>query len=177
MNRRSLYQGKRIELTLQSIPLHGGGTTEKEIIVHPGAAVMIPLVEEDLVCMVKNHRWAIGQTLLELPAGTLDPGESPEATARRELEEETGWKPGRLRKVAEFYPSPGILTELMHLYVAEDLTSGERRLDEGEKLEPIILDWNAAVAKALAGEIKDAKSLIGLLLWDRIRHESRPRCR
>jgi len=177
LNRRSIYQGKRIELTLQSIPLPGGGTTEKEIIVHPGAAVLIPLLKGDRICMVTNHRWAIGQNLLELPAGTLDPGESPKATARRELEEETGWKPGRLRKVAEFYPSPGILTELMHLYVAEDLTPGERHLDVGEKLKPIILDWKAAVAKALAGEIKDAKSLVGLLLWDRIRHESRPRRR
>jgi ADP-ribose diphosphatase len=169
MSRTTAYRGKRIELTLQSIPLAAGGTTTKEIVVHPGAAVLIPWLDGNRIVMVRNHRWSINQTLLELPAGTLDPGEAPETTARRELAEETGYQAGRIRKVAEFYPSPGILTELMHLFVAEDLTPGRQHLDAGEKLEPVIMNWNDAVELAVRGEIKDGKTLVGLLLWERRR--------
>jgi ADP-ribose pyrophosphatase len=119
--------------------------------------------------MIRNHREAVGKTLLELPAGTIDPGETPLATARRELKEETGYTAGRIRKVAEFYPSPGILNECMHLYVAENLKPGEQDLDDGEELEPVILDWEEAVGMALSGKIKDAKTLVGVLLWERKR--------
>ena len=169
MERNTIYRGKRIELALQSIPTAGGGTTSREVIVHPGAVVLIPRVDAGRIVMVENHRWSIGQTLLELPAGTLDPGESPEATARRELAEETGYTAGTLRKVAEFYPSPGILTELMHLFVATDLTPGPQQLDVGEKLTPVLVKWDEAVQMAVSGRIKDGKTLVGLLLWDRLR--------
>ena len=93
----------------------------------------------------------------------------PEAAAHRELAEETGYRAATLRKVAEFYPSPGILTELMHLFVATDLTPGPQKLDVGEKLTPVILTWNEAVGMAVSGKIRDAKTLVGLLLWDQLR--------
>ncbi len=169
MARTTVYQGKKINLVLEEIALAGGKVVTKEVVTHPGAAVMIPFVDAERVCLVSNHRVAIGRTLLELPAGTLDPGEDPEATAVRELEEETGFRPGRLRKVAEFYPSPGFLSERMHLFVAEDLRAGRQQLEPGEQLEPVILTWADAVRMALDGTIQDGKTLVGLLLWDRLR--------
>ncbi len=169
MSRTIIYEGRKISLVLERIVLPGGGSTEKEVILHPGAAVMIPFVDRERICMVRNHRVSIDQTLLELPAGTLDRDEPPEATARRELEEETGYRAGSCRKVGEFYPSPGVLAELMHLFVLEELTPGVARPEPGEQVEPVLVPWSEAVRMALDGRIKDGKTLLGLLLWDRLR--------
>ncbi len=165
------YQGKKLNLLLESIPLPDGGSVVKEIVTHPGAAVILPLVERDRVCLVENYRHALGRTLLELPAGTLNPGEAPETAAARELEEETGYRAGRFRKIAQFYPSPGFLTELMHLYVAEDLRPGTMRLDPGEQIKPVVMAYAEALRMAVSGAIEDGKTLVGLLLWDRLREQ------
>ena len=111
----------------------------------------------------------IGETLLEVPAGTLEPNEPPEAAAARELAEETGYRAGRWRKLAEFVPSPGVLSERTHLFLAQDLTSGRLQLEKDESLEPQLMTWQEAVARALDGTIRDAKTLIAILLWDRLR--------
>jgi ADP-ribose pyrophosphatase len=169
MPRQLIYHGQKVDLYTEPLPLPGGGTLTKEIVSHPGAAVILPWVDADRICMVQNYRVPIQQTLLELPAGTLDRGEPPEVAAVRELEEETGYRPGRCRKIAQFYPSPGILTELMHLFVAEDLHTGRQQLEPGEQLKPVLIPWTDALRMALDGTIQDAKTLIGLLLWDRLR--------
>src|SRR5688572_17255715 len=111
MSRTYAYRGKKIDLALETVKLPNGRSALREIVVHPGAVVIIPMVDDKRVCMVKNRRFAVGKTLLELPAGTLDPGEAPKTTAVRELAEETGYRAKRWRKLAEFYTSPGILTE------------------------------------------------------------------
>jgi ADP-ribose pyrophosphatase len=167
MDRNRAYQGTRVALEVQSIPLPGGGTITKEVLIHPGSVVLLPFVDSNHVVLVENHRWSIGQALLELPAGTREPGEDPETTARRELAEETGYTAGTLRKLAEFYPSPGILTELMHLYLATELRPGPQQLDATERLTPVVLPWDEAIRRAVSGEIRDAKTLVGLLMWDR----------
>jgi ADP-ribose pyrophosphatase len=169
MSRKTIYEGRKITLVLESLSLPDGTSVEKEIVLHPGAAVMIPFVDAERICVVRNHRVSVKETLLELPAGTLDPGETAEKAALREIEEETGYRAGRCRKIAEFYPSPGFLTELMHLFVLEDLSPGEMNLDPGEQVQPVILPWSEAVQMALDGRIRDGKTLAGLLLWDRIR--------
>ena len=114
---------------------------------------------------MRNVRPAVGQTLIELPAGTLEPGEDPAETARRELAEETGYRAGRIEHLISFYSSPGICDEHMHLYLAQDLTAGPMSLDPGEELEPLLCSWDEALAMIHSGRIHDAKTLAGLLWW------------
>ncbi len=126
------------------------------------------MVDDNHVCLVKNHRYAIGETLLEVPAGTIDPGETPEQTARRELAEETGFVAGRLRCLRQWYVSPGVMTEVMYLFLCEDLRPGPTSHQLDERLETIIVPWSEAVAMADDGRIEDAKSIIALMLCDRL---------
>ena len=123
------------------------------------------------VCLLRNRRPNVGDTLIEIPAGTLEPGEAPEHAAPRELAEETGYQAARWRKLVEFFPSPGVLSEKTHLYVAEGLTAGAMRPERDEELEPFDVPWKEAVSWALDGTIRDAKTLVAILLWDRLRSE------
>jgi ADP-ribose pyrophosphatase len=116
----------------------------------------------------------VGETLWEVPAGTLEPGEPPDQAAVRELAEETGYTAASWRKLAEFYPSPGVLSERTHLYLATDLTPGTMRPEPGESLEPHRIAWDEAVRWALDGTIRDAKTLAALLLWEHMRVGGRP---
>ena len=109
-------------------------------------------------------RAAVGRTLLELPAGTLDRVESLEAAARRELAEETGYRAGQMTPAGEFWMSPGILRERMHLFVAEDLVAGSQALEPGEQIRTRVVSTKEAIAMCLDGRIEDAKTIIGLLL-------------
>jgi ADP-ribose pyrophosphatase len=173
MTRKIVFTGKKVQLALDTVQLADGSSVEREVVVHPGAVAIIPLVDGEHVCMVRNRRHAVAETLLELPAGTRDANESPEQTAIRELEEETGYRAGRWRKLTEFYPSPGILNERLVLYVATDLKPGNTSLEPGEELTPMIISWQDAVRWSLDGTIRDAKSLVGILLWDRLREQER----
>ncbi len=147
----------------------GGPGLTRQIIVHPGAVVILPLLAGDRVCLIRNFRVSVGQDLIELPAGTIEPPEPPAQTAIRELREETGYTAEHWRELPGFFMSPGILNERMHLFVAEGLTAGETAREAGEEIDNLIVPWAEAVAMAERGEIEDAKSLAGILLWDRLR--------
>jgi ADP-ribose pyrophosphatase len=165
MARTVIYQGRKIQVAIDEEPGAGGKPVRRDVVVHPGAVAILPLVDEHHVCLLRNHRPAVGETLWEIPAGTLEPNEAVERAAQRELAEETGYRAGRWRKLLEFYPSPGVLSERTHLFVAEELTAGQSRPEADEKLEPHVVAWEQALAWALDGTIRDAKTLIALLYW------------
>ncbi len=144
----------------------------KDVVVHPGAVTILPLLDDGRVCLIRNERVAAGKTLIELPAGTLEPGEDPAVTAHRELIEETGYRAGRVEKLCEFFMSPGILSERMYVFVAHGLQAGASSLEPGENIEPLVTSWNDAMRMAMDGSIEDAKTLVALLLYDRKRRVS-----
>ncbi|HEY8505890.1 MAG TPA: NUDIX hydrolase [Gemmataceae bacterium] len=169
MPRQIVYEGRKIKVAIDVAQTPGGTTVRRDVILHPGAVVVLPLVDDRHVCLLRNHRHAIGATLWEVPAGTLEPGEEPAAAARRELLEETGYRAEQWRCLGYLYASPGVLDEKLHLFVAQGLTPGEARPEPCEQLEPQVLPWDEAVRMALAGEVHDAKTITALLWWDRLR--------
>jgi ADP-ribose pyrophosphatase len=169
-SRRIIFRGRKIDLALQPVALRDGTTAEREVVLHRGAVALVPMVDADHVCLVRNHRYAIGRTLLEVPAGTIDPGESPDQTAERELMEETGYQAGRIQLVRTWYVSPGVMNEQMYLYRCEDLLPGPTRHELDEDLQVVIVPWDEAMAMTEDGRIEDAKTLLALMLCDRLRH-------
>lgn len=163
----TLFEGRRFSVVRRGQALPDGSLHTREVILHPGAVTILPLIAPDRVLLIRNYRYAVDETLLELPAGTLEPGEDPLETARRELEEETGYQAGSLAAVHSFWMSPGILRERMHLFVADGLTLGKVSLDAGEQIEPLIVSWAEALELVHSGQIQDAKTLVGLLWYDR----------
>jgi ADP-ribose pyrophosphatase len=168
MSRQIVYQGRKIQVALDTEVLPDGQSVRRDVVLHPGAVAILPLLDADHICLVRNRRPIVGETLLEIPAGTLELAEPPEAAAVRELAEETGYRANHWRKLAEFIPSPGVLNERTHLFVAKDLTPGPQRLENDEDLQPQIISWRETLGWALDGTIRDAKTLIAILLWDRL---------
>ena len=141
----------------------------RQFILHPGAVTIIPLLEGDRVCLIRNYRVAVSKTLIELPAGTIDPNEPPDQTAERELQEETGYTAKQWQELPPFLMSPGILNERMYAFVASDLQQGPPAREAGEQIENLIVRWEEAIAMIERGDIEDAKTMVALLMWDRIR--------
>ena len=167
---RTVYKGHYLEVRVDDILGPDGRPSTRDIVEHPGAVAIVAVDPHDRVLMVRQFRLAAGRTLLEIPAGTLDRGgdgslEDPDLAARRELEEETGYRAGTWRSLGAFWTAPGFTTELLHLYLATDLEAArEDRLgpDEDERLELERVPWDEALAMAERGDIPDAKSLVGL---------------
>jgi ADP-ribose pyrophosphatase len=166
---RLLFKGSRFNVLEVDQPTASGQLRPRQFVQHPGAVVIVPLLEGDRVCLIRNERPAVGKTLIELPAGTIDPPEPPSATAPRELQEETGYSAQRWRELPGFFMSPGILAERMHVFVAEGLTEGDHAREEGENIDNLVVPWEEALRMAETGEIEDAKTLCSLFLWERLR--------
>ena len=165
--REELLATKRFTVVRHTFVTRDGQTHTRESVQHPGAVAILPIVDERRICLIRNWRIAIGQTLWEIPAGTLSPDEEPAACAARELAEETGYRAGRLERLGEFYVSPGILHERLHLFVAHDLTAGPPALEPTEEIETSLVTWEQALRLLDGGEIRDAKTLTALLWYDR----------
>ncbi len=172
--REAVYRGRYMVVERAEIERSDGLKSFRDLVVHPGAVVIAPINAEGKLLLVIQYRTAAGGALLELPAGTLevDDGEveEPEVAAYRELEEETGYRAGKMERLAGFYSAPGLSTEYLTLFLATDLRPAvEGRLgpDEDERLELIELDPGDAVAAVEAGVIEDAKSVAGILMLDR----------
>jgi ADP-ribose pyrophosphatase len=135
---------------------------------HPGAVVILPVLDAERVVLLRNFRFVVGDTLWEVPAGTVEPDEPLEACARRELLEETGYRAEAWRALGYLYASPGVMDEKLHLFVAERLTPGPAAPEPDEQLEPVVLRLDEAVRMCLDGTIRDAKTVTALLLWERM---------
>ena len=159
-----LLTTRRFEVVRVPQPCDDGTVRPREVVIHPGSVVVVPLVHADEVCLVEVVRVAVGETLLELPAGTLDREEPLAAAAARELAEETGYRAGRIEPAGSFWMSPGILRERMHLFVAHDLVPGPQALEPGEQIRTRHVSWSDAVAMCRDGRIEDAKTIAGILL-------------
>ena len=154
------------------IEIEDGRRVTRDIVVHPGSVAILPMLSASQVVLIRNHRYAPDKRLWELPAGTLEPPEPPVECARRELIEEAGYRAGRMEPLMQFYPSPGICTELMHAFVATDLTQVGQQLVEDERIEPVVLGMDEVVAMIRNNEIEDAKTIAVVLAY-RLRAEER----
>lgn len=159
---RRIYEGRVVTLRVDDVALPSGRQTQREIVEHRGAVAVVPLADKGEVLLVRQYRSAVGRELLEIPAGTVEPGETLDACLQRELAEEVGMQAGRLEHLCTFYPSPGFLTEAVHVYLAADL-SPRRLTAEEEDLTVVRLPLDEARAR-VGRDIVDAKSMIGLLL-------------
>jgi ADP-ribose diphosphatase len=160
--RTPLYRGRVIDLELERCTLPNGLETQLEIVRHPGGAAAVALDAQRRVCLLHQYRHAAGGWLWELPAGKMDPGEGPLVTARRELAEEAGMEAGDWLSLGLMHSSPGVFTEIIHLFLARDLRPCGQSLGHDELLEVHWLPLAEALEWAVSGQITDAKTLIGL---------------
>jgi ADP-ribose pyrophosphatase len=163
LNSQKIYDGRVFKVTVD-IVREGDLTYQRDVVHHPGSAVIVPVHDDGTVVLVRQYRHPAVRYLLELPAGTLADGERPEAGAARELEEELGLVAERLDKLTEFFVSPGFLEEKMWIYLATTLSEGKPQPDEDEVLEVVRLPIDDALEMIATGEIQDAKTIIGLML-------------
>ena len=163
-DQRIIYKGLKIDLALQKVQLSNGSYANREVVLHPGAVALLVELPEDRICLIKNRRYSVRETLIEVPAGTMDPTESPEETAVRELREETGYTGGTIERLGEGWVSPGVFNERMILFRVRGAQPGTQELQPDEELENLIVTWAEALAMVTDGRIHDAKTMIALLI-------------
>lgn len=160
----SIYKGKVVELNVETVTLPNGERCELEIVHHPGGVAVVAVNDQHQLCLLRQFRHAAGGWIWELPAGRLEPGEAPLASAGRELEEEAGVIAGQWLELGPVYSSPGVFTEVIHLYLARQLTTAQARPERHEVFETHWLERAEVEAMVTRGEIRDAKTLVGLCL-------------
>jgi ADP-ribose pyrophosphatase len=158
-----IYQGKIFDVSLATVR-EDGITYRREIVTHHGSAVIVPVFADGTVALVRQYRHAAGAYLLEIPAGSLKPGEDPQFGAGRELEEEIGVSAGKIEKLTEFYVSPGFLSEKMHVFLATELTEVGQNLEADELISIERHNFPTLFRMISDGEFEDAKTIIGLIL-------------
>src|SRR5258706_10272496 len=163
LDSKTVFEGRVFNVTIDTVR-EDEKTYTREVVHHPGSAVILPAFDDGTICLVRQYRHPAVRYLLECPAGTLNDKEPPAAGAARELEEELGLVAGKLEKLSEFFVSPGFCEEKMWLYLATDLTETAQRLDDDEIVEVVRLPFSRALKMIVDGEIQDAKTIIGLML-------------
>jgi ADP-ribose pyrophosphatase len=160
----TVYHGKLIDLRKDTVRLPNGKEAIREVVVHPEVVAMVPVLPDGRLVLVRQYREAVRRTLLEVPAGGIDGGETPEEAARREMIEETGYRVGSLTHMCSFYSSPGFTTELMHVYLCEGLQAG-KPTEENDEIEVLSLTPDEAIEAVQGGQVMDAKSVAALTLY------------
>ncbi|HSB09732.1 MAG TPA: NUDIX hydrolase [Blastocatellia bacterium] len=164
IKRAYLYRGKILDLSLSRFMSRAKGEVEIEVVHHNGGAGALPVFDDGTVALVRQWRYPIGRYSLEIAAGRIEPGDTPEETAARELEEELGFRARDLQKLGEFNVAPGYCEERLFVYLARGLEPCEQNFDDDEEIEVVRMTLNEALSRVYAGEIDDAKSIITLLL-------------
>jgi len=160
---KTVFRGRVFTVSVDTVQ-EGDAIYQRDVVHHPGSAVIIPLFPDNTVALVKQYRHPAVRYLLEAPAGTLEDRESPEIGAARELEEELGLRAGRLELLSEFFVSPGFCEEKMWLYLATQLSESKQNLDDDEIIQVVKISLEDALEMISDGEIEDAKTIIALLL-------------
>jgi ADP-ribose pyrophosphatase len=161
---RRVYEGKVLALDVDEVEEPGGVRARREVVRHRGSVAALPVLDDGRIVLVRQYRHAVAQQVWELPAGRLDPGETPEAGARRELEEEVGLRAGDVEKLVAFFTTPGFCDEVIHVFRATRLVEVPARPEHDERLEVRQLPLQEARAMIARGEIREAKTLVALLL-------------
>jgi ADP-ribose pyrophosphatase len=159
---KSIYTGRVVTLNVETVRLPNGVTVDLETIRHPGAAAVVPMKDDGTVVLIRQFRHAAGGFIYEIPAGKLNPGEDPLDCAKRELEEEVGYRASSLSLLSSIFTAPGFADEVIHVYKATGLIRGRQQLDRDEVLEVVELSLLEAVKKIEEGVIRDAKTIVGL---------------
>lgn len=160
-----LYEGRVFALRRDRVVEPGGVQVERDIVVHHGSVVVLPVFKDGRILLIRQYRHSVGEFLWELVAGRKEPGETPLAAAKRELAEETGYTAKRYRKLMRVVPTPGFVTEWMWIFAAEGLTLGAARPEEDEKITPRIFSLAQALKMIKRGALHDAKSICGILYY------------
>ena len=159
---KRIYEGRILNLRVDEVKLENGSLAKREVVEHPGAAAIVPILDRSEVLLVRQYRYPIGAELLEIPAGTLKANEDPKVCAVRELEEETGYLCREISRIAECFVAPGYSSEKIHIYLAKELTKTKTNMDEDESIAIERHKFTEALDKIRTGEIRDAKSIVGL---------------
>ncbi|WLD91905.1 NUDIX hydrolase [Alkalihalobacillus sp. AL-G] len=162
LSTKVLYNGKIIDLVLEEVELPNGNRSQREVVKHPGAVAILAINPENKIVLVKQYRKPLNRSIIEIPAGKLEKGESPESCARRELEEETGFRIDRLTHIQSFYTSPGFADEIVHIYFADSLKKGTVQLDEDEFVDLMEVSLDEALELMKSNEIYDAKTAFAI---------------
>jgi ADP-ribose pyrophosphatase len=157
----TVFSGRLIDVRKDTVRLPNGTTTDREIVVHPEVIAVLPVLDDGRIVLVRQFRKATEKVLLEVPAGGVDDGETPEEAVRREMIEETGYRVGSVRRLSSFYTSPGFTTELMHLYEARDLQPG-KATEETDQIEVVLMTPEEALDRVESDNVADAKTLLAL---------------
>lgn len=172
LTREMIYRGRIFEISKDQVRFQSGDAVQIDVVHHRGGAAVVALTDANEVALVKQYRHPVGEYLLELPAGKIETGDSPDKAAMRELEEEAGYQASHWRLISAAYPAPGYCAEKLYIYLATGLTEVGRRPDFDEEIEVVYLPLKEAITMIYSGEICDAKTVIGLLATDRMVRES-----
>lgn len=167
LSKETVFDGKLIKVVKEEVRLANGNVRGREIVVHPGAVALVVVDNEERLILVRQYRRAVDRVLLEIPAGTREKGEDAEACARREVQEETGYAARKVERLGGFFSAPGFCTEFLDCYLLTDLEESAGEADDDENIEVERLTAEEAIGAIGRGEICDAKSICGILLWMR----------
>lgn len=162
-DRKMIYEGRVIQVSVDTVDLPNGVRLPLEIVRHPGGAAAVAIDAENRICLLRQYRHAAGGYIYELPAGKLEPGEPPDATVKRELVEEAAVSAAHWEPLGAYFSSPGVFTEVIHLYLAEQLSPAQGAPERGEVFQVEWWPLEKALAQARSGELTDGKTIIGIL--------------